>query len=99
MATRTEVITYGSFTAPAGTVVASISVVFTDTAGNHVGQVLPPGGQPAPVTLADGSWTCEAQALDAAGNAIGPAVSDTFTVGTPAPVTVSIPTGLTGTTA
>jgi hypothetical protein len=98
MALRTEVITYGDFQAPAGTVVVSVVLTYTDATGNHQGSTIPAGTQPAPVTLDPGVWTATAQAVDAAGNAVGPVATDTFTIEVPATITVSIPTALSGTT-
>ena len=98
MTTRTEIIIYGDFVAPAGTVVANIvinvvdstnTVVFTDTVA--------PGTPEVVFTVNTGSFVLTAQAVDASGNNIGPAATDSFTVSTPVTtVTVSIPVSVSG---
>ena len=98
MSLRTEVIVYGDFVAPAGTMVANIVLTFTDSQGNHQGVTLAPGAQPGAIDLAAGDYTATAQAVDASGAAIGSAATDSFTIAAPATVTVSIPVSMTGTT-
>ena len=94
---RTEVITYGKFEAPEGTVVTGIVLTFTDSTGAHQGVTLAPDGQPTAIDLPAETYTATAQAVDAAGANIGPAAVDTFTLVAPVTVTVSIPVALTGT--
>jgi hypothetical protein len=98
MSLRQEVIVYQDFSAPAGTVVSGIVLTFTDSQGNHQGTTLAPGAQPAPINLSPETYTATAQAVDASGNNIGPAATDSFVIAAPATITVSIPGTMTGTT-
>lgn len=98
MATRNEVISYGPFPAPAGTVVSSIVVTFVGSnPANSQTQTVAPGTTAVVATLADDTYTVTAQAFDAANQAVGPAASETFTILTT--TTVQIPVSLSGTTA
>jgi hypothetical protein len=99
MSLRQEVIVYGDFAAPAGTVVANVVLTFTDGSGNHQGVTLAAGAQPAAIDLVAGDYTATAQAVDASGASIGPAATDTFSIAAPVTVTVSIPVSMSGTTA
>ena len=97
MATRNEVIGYGPFPAPPGTVIDSIVVSFIGSnPANTQSQTVAPGTSSVSATLADDTYTASAQAF-AAGVAVGPAATETFTI--LSTTTVSIPVSLSGTTA
>ena len=97
MATRNEVISYGPFPAPPGTVIDSIVVTFVGlNPANNQTQTVAPGTTSVSATLADDTYTAHAQAF-AAGVAVGPAATESFTILTT--TTVQIPISLTGTTA
>jgi uncharacterized Zn-binding protein involved in type VI secretion len=97
MATRNEVISYGPFPAHPGTVIDSIVVTFVGTnPANNQSQTVAPGTTSVTATLSDDTYTVTAQAF-AAGTAVGPAASETFTILTT--TTVQIPVALSGTTA
>jgi YbbR domain-containing protein len=94
----TEKIQYGPFDAPAGTVVASVTVTATDALGNHIGTSVAPSATTATLTLTSGTWTVTAQAVDASGNAVGPVATDPVPyVVAATTVTVQVPVSLTGT--
>jgi hypothetical protein len=96
MTQRSEIITYGDFSAPAGTVVTAVVITFLDDLGIHRGLTLSPGGQPEAFDLPPGIYRATAQALDADGNAVGPAAVDSFVMEAPPTVLVSIPLTLGG---
>jgi hypothetical protein len=94
--TRTETIVYGDFEAPVGTVVSSITLTITDSAGVAVSQSVVPGERPVPVELNAETYIASAQAVDASGQAVGPAATDSFVISVPTSVTVSIPVAMSG---
>ena len=87
---------YGPFSAPAGTAVAGVLFTATDSTGAVVAtQALAALATDATVTFpAAGSYTLSAQAVDAAGNHIGPAATLSYSVVAPTTVTVQIPTSI-----
>ncbi len=88
---------YGPFEAPAKTVVAGVLFTATDSTGAVIAtQALAALATEASVTFpAAGDYTLSAQAVDAAGNHIGPAASTTYTAAGVTTVTVQIPTSIT----
>jgi hypothetical protein len=99
MATRNEVISYGPFPAPQGTVIGSIVITFVGSnPANNQSQTVTPGTATVTATLADDSYTVHAQAFDSATppNPVGPAATESFTILTT--TTVQIPVSLSGTT-
>jgi hypothetical protein len=92
MATATLSISYGNFSAPAGTVVANIVVTGTaQTAANSFTQTVPEGTATVTQVVAPDSYSVSVQAYDGSTppNPIGTPVTTTFTVA--ATVTISIP--------
>ena len=88
-------ITYGPFDVTDNPVtVDHVVVSVTDSAGNTQTQNISDGAASATFSnVAIGSGTMSAQAVDAAGNAIGPAATGTFTATAPT-VTEQIPTAI-----
>lgn len=93
MATATLSISYGNFSAPAGTVVANIVVTGTasGSAANSFTQTVPEGTATVTQVVAPDTYSVSVQAYDGSTppNPIGTAVTTTFTVA--ATVTISIP--------
>lgn len=87
---------YGPFDSPAGTSVVGVLFTATDSNGTVVStQALAALTAEASVTFAEpGVYTLSAQAVDAAGNHVGPAATTTYTASAPATVTVQIPTSI-----
>ena len=102
MATRVEVISYGPFAAPVGTVIGKVVVTFAAAnPANTVVASLAPGTVSLSEVLNPDTYTVTAQAFDSASpaNAVGPAATESFTISTnPTTVTVSIPLSISGTT-
>ena len=96
MSTLALSISYVGFTAPAGTVVASVLVTVTNPDASKVTQSLVDGQTSATFTLTQvGSYTITAAALDVTGATIGTEASTTASLAAPTTVTVSIPAALT----
>ncbi len=87
---------YGPFDAPSGTTVAGVLFTATDSTGAVIAtQALAALATEASVTFpAPGVYTLSAQAVDSAGNHIGPAATVPYTVSAPTTVTVQIPTSI-----
>jgi hypothetical protein len=87
---------YGPFEAPTGTTVAGVLFTATDATGAVVStQALAALATEASVTFpAAGSYVLSAQAVDAAGNHIGPAATTTYAAAGATTVTVQIPTSI-----
>jgi hypothetical protein len=87
---------YGPFDAPTGTTVAGVLFTATDSTGATIAsQALAALATAVSVTFpAAGVYALSAQAVDAAGNHIGPAATGTYTVAAPSTVTVQIPTSI-----
>lgn len=82
---------YGPFEAPIGTSVAGVLVNVTAADGTSAGtEAIAALATSAAFVLAPGSYTVTAQAVDASGAPVGPAVSDSFDVAGSAPVTVTV---------
>lgn len=90
-------VTYGDFSAPAGTTVANVVITIKDVAqGITVSQTVGVGTMS--VSFADvvvGTYTMTAQAVDEAGVSVGPAATGSFVVAAPATVIVQIPVAVT----
>ena len=104
MSTRTEVIGYGTQDVLASLpTITGVRITYTDSQGNHQGEVIAPGDQPTAVTLAPETYTAVAQAfgVDASGAeiAVGSPATDSFVLAAPTTVQVQVPVSLTGTTA
>lgn len=94
MSTATLSITYGTFSAPAGTVVGGIVVTFTGTGANVLTQTVAPATATVTQVVGPDTYTVTAQAVDTSTppNPIGTPASTSFTVASQA--TVSIPVSL-----
>ena len=88
---------YGPFSATAGTVVSGALFTVTDSTGAVIAsQALAALATSVDVAFpAAGTYTLSAQAVDAAGDHIGPAATASYTVAAAATVTVQIPISLT----
>ena len=88
----TFAITYGNFNAPAGTVVAGILVTATASGNpaNSFSTEVAPGTADVTATLNPDNYTYTIQAVDANKTPIGPALTGTFTVATPAVVSIPV---------
>jgi hypothetical protein len=95
MSTATLSITYGTFSAPAGTAVGGIVVTFTGTGANVLSQTVGPTASVVTQAVGPDSYTVTAQAVDTSTppNPIGTPASTSFVVAATS-ATVSIPVSL-----
>jgi len=94
MSTATLSLTYGTFSAPAGTVVGGIVVTFTGTGTNVLTQTVSPGTATVTQVVGPDTYSVTAQAVDTSTppNPIGTPAATSFVVA--AEATVSIPVSL-----